>query len=314
MQVFRGIPTQATQPAVLTIGNFDGLHRGHQALLKLLTDKAHALGLPAVVLTFEPHPLEYFAPQSAPPRLASLREKLLQLSACGVDRVHVCRFDGRFAACTATSFIEDKLVRGLGVRHLLIGDDFRFGAGREGDFAMLQRAGRVHGFGVESMPTLTLAGERASSSAVRAALAAGNLDHAARLLNRPYSIAGRVVQGDRLGRQLGFPTANLHQKHRRPAVSGVFAVTVEGLSDHPVGGVANIGIRPTATDAARPRLEVHLFDWQRDCYGLHLRVHFLHKLRAERKFESFAALTEQIRLDAEAARNWLGQHLLDPQP
>lgn len=313
MQVFRGIPTQAAQPAVLTIGNFDGLHRGHQALLKLLTDKAHALGLPAVVLTFEPHPLEYFAPASAPPRLASLREKLLQLSACGVDRVHVCRFDGHFAACPATSFIEDKLVRGLGVRHLLIGDDFRFGAGRQGDFTMLQAAGQVHGFGVEAMPTLAVGGERASSSAVRAALGAGDLEQAARLLNRPYSIAGRVVHGDKLGRQLGFPTANLHLKHRRPAVSGVFAVTVEGLSDHPVGGVANIGIRPTATDAARPRLEVHLFDWQRDCYGMHLRVHFRHKLRAERKFESFAALTNQIRLDAEAAHNWLALHLLDPQ-
>jgi riboflavin kinase/FMN adenylyltransferase len=308
MQVLRGIPDQADQSAVLTIGNFDGVHRGHQALLKLLTDKAHALGLPAVVLTFEPHPREYFSPADAPARLASLREKLLLLSACGVDRTHICRFDARFAALSAEDFIDRILVRGLATRHLYIGDDFRFGARRQGDFAMLQNAGERHGFTLESMETLDVGGERASSSAVRAALATGDLDRAAGLLGRPYSIAGRVVHGDKIGRRLGFPTANVHMRHRRPALSGVFAVRVEGLTDHAVGGVANVGIRPTATDAARPRLEVHLFDWKRDCYGAHLRVHFLHKLRDERKFDSLDALTAQITRDADAARAWLAHN------
>lgn len=308
MQVFRGIPERADTAAVLTIGNFDGVHLGHQALLELLTGKAHALGLPAVVLTFEPHPREYFSPTDAPARLASLREKLLLLDAAGVDRCYVCRFDARFASQSAQSFIEDTLVRGLAVRHLFIGDDFRFGARRQGDFAMLQAAGQVHGFGVESMPTLCADGERVSSSAVRAALAADDLGRAARLLGRAYSIAGRVGHGDKLGRQLGFPTANIQMKHRRPALSGVFAVSVEGLAGGRIAGVANIGVRPTATDSGRARLEVHLFDWTQDCYGAHIRVHFLHKLRAERKFESLDALTAQIARDADAARAWFAAH------
>ena len=243
MQVHRGIPEQADTAAVLTIGNFDGVHLGHQALLSLLTDKARELGLPAVVLTFEPHPREYFSPADAPARLASLREKLLLLATAGVDRCHICRFDARLAAQSAASFIDDTLVRGLGVRHLYIGDDFRFGARRQGNFAMLQEAGARHGFGVESMPTLAVAGERVSSSAVRAALAEGDLAHAARLLGRPYSIAGRVAHGDKLGRQLGFPTANIQMKHRRPALSGVYVVSVEGLAAGTVTGVANIGLR-----------------------------------------------------------------------
>lgn len=194
------------------------------------------------------------------------------------------------------------------MRHLFIGDDFRFGSRRQGDFAMLQAAGAQHGFAVESMPTLSVAGERVSSSAVREALAADDLAHAARLLGRPYSIAGRVSHGDKLGRQIGFPTANIQMKHRRPALTGVYAVSVEGLADEPVAGVANIGVRPTATSAGRARLEVHLFDWTRECYGAHIRVHFLHKLRAERKFESIDALRAQIALDADSARQWLADN------
>ncbi len=310
MQVHRGIPEQADTAAVLTIGNFDGVHLGHQALLSLLTDKARALGLPAVVLTFEPHPREYFSPADAPARLASLREKLLLLAAAGVDRCHVCRFDARFAAQPAQAFIDDILVRGLDVRHLFIGDDFRFGARRQGNFAMLRDAGAEGGFGVESMPTLAVAGERVSSSAVRAALAEGDLAHAARLLGRPYSIAGRVGHGDKLGRQLGFPTANIQMKHRRPALGGVYVVSVEGLAPGPVAGVANIGLRPTATANGRARLEVHLFDWARDCYGAHIRVHFLHRLRAEQKFPSLDALRAQIALDSQAARDWLAANPL----
>lgn len=304
MRVFRGIPERADTATVLTIGNFDGVHLGHQALLKLLTDKARALGLPAVVLTFEPHPREYFSPVDAPARLASLREKLLLLDAAGVDRTYVCRFDARRAAQSAHAFIEDTLVRGLGVRHLYIGDDFCFGARRQGDFAMLQDAGKHSGFDVESMPTLGLHNERVSSSAVRDALAIGDLAHAAHLLGRPYSIAGRVSHGDKIGRQLGFPTANILMQHRRPALTGVYAVSVEGLAEDRIVGVANIGIRPTATSNGRARLEVHLFNWTRECYGAHIRVHFLHKLRAERKFESFDALRAQIDRDAEIARNW----------
>ncbi|WP_068634748.1 bifunctional riboflavin kinase/FAD synthetase [Thauera butanivorans] len=308
MRVFRGIPEHADTATVLTIGNFDGVHLGHQALLKLLTDKARSLGLPAVVLTFEPHPREYFAPADAPARLASLREKLLLLGAAGVDRTYICRFDARLAAQSAQAFIDDTLVRGLAVRHLFVGDDFRFGTRRQGDFAMLQAAGAQHGFTVESMPTLAVAGERVSSSAVRYALAADDLAHAAHLLGRPYSIAGRVSHGDKLGRQIGFPTANIQMKHRRPALTGVYAVSVEGLADGPVAGVANVGVRPTATSSGRARLEVHLFDWTRECYGAHIRVHFLHKLRAERKFESFDALRAQIALDADSARQWLADN------
>lgn len=310
MQVHRGIPEQAETAAVLTIGNFDGVHLGHQALLSLLTDKARALGLPAVVLTFEPHPREYFSPTDAPARLASLREKLLLLASAGVDRCHVCRFDKRFASQPAQAFIDDILVRGLGVRHLFIGDDFRFGARRQGTFAMLRAAGAESGFGVESMPTLAVAGERVSSSAVRAALARSDLAHAARLLGRPYSIAGRVSHGDKLGRQLGFPTANIQMKHRRPALGGVYVVSVEGLAAGPVAGVANIGLRPTATANGRARLEVHLFDWAQDCYGAHIRVHFLHRLRAEQKFASLDALRAQIALDSQAARDWLAANPL----
>ncbi|HQZ03124.1 MAG TPA: bifunctional riboflavin kinase/FAD synthetase [Thauera sp.] len=308
MRVFRGIPQRADTATVLTIGNFDGVHLGHQALLKLLTDKAHVLGLPAVVLTFEPHPREYFTPTDAPARLASLREKLLMLDTAGVDRTYVCRFDARLAAQSAQDFIDDTLVRGLGVRHLYIGDDFCFGARRQGDFAMLQAAGKEHGFGVESMPTLGVHDERVSSSAVREALAAGDLSRAASLLGRPYSIAGRVSHGDKIGRKLGFPTANIQMKHRHPALTGVYAVSVEGLAPQRISGVANIGVRPTATSNGRARLEVHLLDWTRECYGAHIRVHFLHKLRTERKFESLDALRAQIALDADIAAQWFAAH------
>lgn len=308
MQVHRGIPEHADTAAVLTIGNFDGVHLGHQALLSLLTGKARALGLPAVVLTFEPHPREYFSPADAPARLASLREKLLLLDAAGVDRTYICRFNARLAAQTAESFIADTLVRGLQVRHLFVGDDFCFGARRQGNFQMLRAAGEERGFGVESMPTLDVGGERVSSSAVRQALAEADLAHAARLLGRPYSIAGRVCHGDKIGRQLGFPTANIQMKHRRPALTGVYAVSVEGLAGRRVTGVANIGVRPTATARGRARLEVHLFDWTQSCYGAHIRVHFLHKLREERKFESLDALRAQIALDAQVARDWFTAH------
>ncbi len=302
MQVFRGIPERADHGCVLTIGNFDGVHRGHQALLAKLTAKSQATGLPAAVLTFEPHPREYFAHENRPKRLTSLREKILLLAGEGVDRLYIARFNRKLAGLTAEEFIEQVLIHGLGVRHLLIGDDFRFGRGRKGDFGMLKTAGDQIGFGVEAMHTLDHEGERVSSSAVRAALADGDMPHAARLLGRPYSISGRVMHGDKIGRTIGFPTANIQLKHRSPPLLGIYTVSVEGLAGHPLPGVASVGVRPTINDAGRPSLEVHLFDWNADCYDAHLRVNFLRKQRDEERYDSLEALTAQIARDADEAR------------
>ncbi len=309
MLVFRGIPEQASTATVLTIGNFDGLHRGHQALLSRLTSHARRLGLPAAVLTFEPHPREFFAPDQAPARLTSLREKLNLLAASGVDRVYVCRFNARLAGLGAEEFIERLLVQGLAVRHLIIGDDFRFGKGRRGDFELLQRTGATHGFTVEAMHTLDFEGERVSSSALRAALAAGDLEHAARLLGRPYCIAGRVMHGDKIGRQLGFPTANVQLRRKRLPLAGVFAVTVSGIAERPLPGAASLGVRPTIAAGLRPVLEVHLLDFSGEIYGAHVTVNFLHKLRDEARYETLAALTAQIALDVEATRGYFATTL-----
>jgi len=310
MQVFRGIPERAEHGCVLTIGNFDGVHRGHQALLAQLRAKSEATGLPAAVLTFEPHPREYFAHEDRPRRLTSLREKILLLKDQGVDRLYIGRFNQKLAGLTAEAFIEDVLVHGLGVRHLLIGDDFCFGKGRKGNFAMLQAAGDKIGFGVESMHTFRHEDERVSSSAVRAALAEGDMPHAARLLGRPYSISGRVMHGDKIGRTIGFPTANIQLKHRSPPLMGIYTVSVDGLADRPWPGVASVGVRPTINDAGRPTLEVHLFDWDTDCYDAHLRVNFLKKQRDEERYDSLDALTAQIARDAEEARAYFVQNPL----
>lgn len=310
MQVFRGIPERAEHGCVLTIGNFDGVHRGHQALLAKLTDKAHATGLPSAVLTFEPHPREFFAHDNRPRRLTSLREKIQLLASRGVDRLYIARFNTRFAALTAEQFIEDVLIHGLGVRHLLIGDDFCFGKGRVGNFTMLNAAGQQAGFTVEAMHTLVHEGERVSSSAVRAALLEGDMPHAARLLGRPYSISGRVMHGDKIGRTIGFPTANIQLKHRSPPLLGIYTVSVEGLADRPWPGVASVGVRPTINDAGRPSLEVHLFDWAGDCYDAHLRVNFLVKQRDEERYDNLADLTAQIARDADQARAYFAQNPL----
>lgn len=310
MQVFRGIPERAEHGCVLTIGNFDGVHRGHQALLTKLTDKARVTGLPSAVLTFEPHPREFFAHDNRPRRLTSLREKIQLLAAHGVDRLYIARFNTRFAGLTAEQFIEDVLIHGLGVRHLLIGDDFCFGKARKGDFAMLQAAGQQTGFTVEAMHTLVHEGERVSSSAVRAALLEGDMPHAARLLGRPYSISGRVMHGDKIGRTIGFPTANIQLKHRSPPLMGIYTVSVDGLADKPWPGVASVGVRPTINDAGRPTLEVHLFDWHADCYDAHLRVNFLVKQRDEERYDNLADLTAQIARDADQARAYFAQNPL----
>ena len=302
MLVFRTLPERAATPTVLTIGNFDGLHLGHRAMLERLAAKAREMKLPAAVMTFEPHPRELFTPDQAPARLTSMREKLALLESCGVDRTYVCRFDRKLAALTADQFIDDVLVRGLGVRHVIIGDDFRFGRGRSGDFAMLERAGVAKGFSCEAMHTVEVEGERVSSSAVREALAAGDLEHAARLLGRPYVIAGRVVHGGKIGRQLGYPTANIQLKRKRLALTGVFAVTVSGLDKRHLPGAASLGVRPTLGQGLKPVLEVHLFDFEREIYGAHVTVHFLHKLRDEARFESLDLLKAQIARDVAATR------------
>lgn len=301
MRVHRGHSRPVSSPVALAIGNFDGVHCGHAALVGRLTRVASERGLPPTILTFEPHPREFFAPASAPARLTTLREKLELLAELGVEQAMVCPFNASFAALSADEFVDRVLCRGLQVRHLIIGDDFRFGRGRQGDFAWLQAAGQRLGFAVEAMQSVIVHGERVSSSGIRRALAAGDMSHAARLLGRPYMMDGQVSHGDKIGRQLGFATANIRIKHNPLPMTGVFAVEVAGLGESPLPGVANLGIRPTV-GGTRPLLEVHLFDFDRDIYGAHISVRFLHKLRDEQRFPNFDALKAQIAADAAAAR------------
>ena len=304
MRVTRGIPVAADSATALTIGNFDGVHLGHQAMLADLVRAARERRLRACVMTFEPHPREFFAPDQAPARLTSLREKLELLAKHGIDRVHVCRFNYELAQISAQDFVDRVLVRGLGVRWLLVGDDFRFGARRAGNFVTLKQAAPRAGFDVEAMESVILDGERVSSTAVRAALAAGDLTRAARLLGRFYSISGRVVRGDGLGRKLGFATANVQMKHNRPPLTGIFAVEVTGIDDMVLRGAASLGVRPTVKQQGRPVREVHLLDFDGELYGRHLRVDFLHKFRDEEKYADLATLTRQIALDVENAKRY----------
>jgi len=301
MRVFRGYSRPVPVPVVLAIGNFDGVHLGHAALVRQLAEAAGRLQLVPTVLTFEPHPREFFVPESAPARLSTLREKLELLADSGAAQAMICPFNTAFAALSADEFIEHVLVRSLRVKHLIIGDDFRFGRGRMGDFALLQAAGVRFGFTVEAMQSVTVDGERVSSSAVRVALAAGDMARAARLLGRPYIMDGQVVHGDKMGRQLGFATANIRIKHNPLPMTGVFAVEVSGLEQTPLPGVANLGIRPTV-GGTRPLLEVHFFDFNRDIYGAHISVRFVHKLRGEQRFPNLDALKAQIAADAAATR------------
>jgi len=306
MRLTRGIPAAAAGPTALTIGNFDGVHLGHQAMLAELKRAAGRLGVPACVLTFEPHPREFFAPDKAPTRLTSLREKLELLADRGVERVHLCRFDYRFAQITAEDFIERVIARGLGARWLLAGDDFRFGARRAGDLVMLKQHAPRLGLEVSTMASVVHDGERVSSTAVRRALAAGELARAERLLGRAYSISGRVVRGDGLGRKLGFPTANVQMKHNRPPLGGIFAVWLHGAAAAPVRGVASLGVRPTVKQQGAPVLEVHALDFEGDLYRRHVRVEFLSKFRDEEKYADLATLTRKIALDVENVRAFFG--------
>jgi riboflavin kinase/FMN adenylyltransferase len=311
MRILRHLPAHAAGPVALTVGNFDGVHLGHRAMLRLLEREAREQRLISCVMSFEPHPREFFSPDQAPARLSSLREKLEQLAELGVDQVHVRRFDYDFARVTADEFIQSVLVDGLGVRWMLVGDDFRFGARRQGDFATLRHAGARQGFEVARMESFSIDGIRVSSTAVRERLARGDLVGAARLLGRPYSISGRVVEGDGLGRQLGFPTANVQMRHNRPPLTGIFVADVLGLGEQPLEAVASLGVRPTVKAAGAPVLEVHLFDFSRDIYGRHLQVRFLHKLRDEERYSGIEALKHQIARDAENARAFFHQRGTD---
>ncbi len=300
--VFRGLPPRARrQPCALVIGNFDGVHCGHRALLERVVQAARARGLAAAAMTFEPHPREYFAPDAAPPRLANLRDKIEGLRASGLDRVFVMHFNERLSSLAAPAFIDDVLVGACAMRWLIVGDDFRFGARRAGDIALLRAHAAAGGYEVRQLDTVCLGSTRISSSAVRTALAAGDLAQAAALLGHPYHISGRVLHGAKLGRQIGFPTLNLRLAHRRPAVHGIYAVRVHGLGT-PRPGVASAGLRPTVDQSGRWLLEVHLFDFAAEVYGHLVRVEFLQKLRDEEKFDSLEALTTAIRDDTRRAR------------
>jgi len=299
MVVTHGSLQRARGRCAATIGNFDGVHRGHRALIDRVTAKAREAKLASCVLTFEPHPREFFTPDAAPARITRLRDKLELLAQAGVEHVHVARFDARFAAMSAERFIDEMLVRGLGVQWLLVGRDFRFGARRAGSFATLKN----RGFALEEMADVEFEGVRVSSSAVRAALKAGELAEAERLLGHPYTISGRVAHGAKLGRGLGFPTANIVLR-RAPPLAGIFVVEVDKYGH----GVASIGRRPTVNPVPIPLLEVHLFDHDADLYGEHLRVRFLKKLRDEEKYNGLPALQAAIARDARQAREFFLSH------
>jgi riboflavin kinase / FMN adenylyltransferase len=284
----------------LTIGNFDGVHRGHQAMLARLIEAAEDLRLPPAVLTFDPHPREFFSPLNAPPRLSTLRSKLALFRAYGVATTFVARFDARLASRTADEFVSGILENQLHTRWLLVGEDFRFGRGRTGDLAFLRIAARE--FSVEAMGTIAVDGQRVSSTAVRTALAAGNLVLAAALLGRNYTLTGHVAHGDKIGRSLGFPTMNLPLRHL-PAMTGIFAVRVHGIGTLPRAGVASVGVRPTIRAGGKPIAEIFVFDFDQATYGRLITVEFLHKLRDEVRFPDLGALRQQMIRDVADARD-----------
>jgi riboflavin kinase / FMN adenylyltransferase len=304
VRIFRGLPASADISVALTIGTFDGVHRGHQAMLSRLVEAAEDLALVPAVLTFEPHPREFFFRETAPARLLSLRGRLERFAASGVARTFVARFDAVLAALTPKAFVDDVLIRRLDARWVLVGEDFRFGKGRAGDIDSLRKA--ASSFSVEVMRTVGVGGERASSSAIRGALAAGDLARAASLLGRSFTMAGRVSHGERVGRRLGFPTANLRVNHK-PPLTGVYAVRVHGLGSSPRQGVASLGVRPTVTESGEPLLEVFILDFDESIYGRRVVVEFLYKLREEERFSDLAALIRQIQVDVAQAREYFSR-------
>lgn len=308
MQLVRGLHNLKPDHhgCVATIGNFDGVHLGHQSVFRHLMEKGAELKLPTTVVTFEPQPREFFQAATAPARLTRLREKLQAIAEVGVQRVVVLEFNRRLAAMPAESFVEELLVEGLGTRFLSVGDDFRFGSGRQGDFGLLQRMGAEHGFEVENMNTYKLYADRVSSTRIRELLSQGDFTTAAEYLGRPYRICGRVAHGDKRGRSIGFPTMNVNLHRRVSPLQGVYAVRVDGLGTPALPGVANIGVRPTVEGDTRYLLEVHLFGFDQSVYGAHVSVAFVQKLRDEKRFENFDELRQQILRDADAAREILG--------
>ena len=305
MQLIRGLHNLQSDPrgCVVTIGNFDGVHLGHQEVLAQVADKAAELQLPSMLMTFEPYPSEFFQHGEIPPRLTRFREKIEVLRRYAIDKVLNLRFDDGLCSLTAEAFIQQILVDKLAARYVVIGDDFRFGKGRKGDFDLLKRAGEQHGFEVASMHTFEIMGARVSSTRIRSALLNGELGFAEQLLGRPYRMSGRVAHGDKRGRTIGFPTANIHLHRKASPVRGVYAVEMYGLAGEPVSGVANVGIRPTV-NGTRAQLEVHLFGFRDEIYGRHVQVEFRKKLRDEQKFDSFDALKAQIEKDALEAKDF----------
>ncbi len=308
MRVWRGLPSEQSRlPCAMTIGNFDGVHLGHQALLSHLSQAASERGIDSCVMTFEPHPREYFARvsgrwDSAPTRILGLRDKLVALASNGVDRVVVEHFNAALAQLSPEQFVNDVLIAGCHARWIMVGEDFRFGAKRAGDFATLKKIAAAKGVQVSSLATVTNGGQRVSSSAVRESLAMGDLDRAGVLLGRSYRISGHVIGGQKLGRTLGFPTANLRIAHERPALSGIFVVRVHGVGDQPIGGVASLGTRPTVDHSGRVLLETHLFDFAQNLYGRVISVEFIKKLRDEQRYKDLPSLTTAIAEDARQAR------------
>lgn len=303
MELVRGLHniSQKHRGCVLTLGNFDGVHLGHQQMIVTLKNRAAEAGCASTVLVFEPSSKEFLDPEAAPPRLTRWREKFVALAAQGVDRLVTLRFDEQMRAMSPEQFVADLIVAALGTRHVVVGHDFRFGSQAVGTIETLTAAGRRHGFQVEQIPAFVADGVRVSSTAVRERLAQGHFQGAARLLGRPYRMSGRVVHGQKLGRTLGFPTANMRLGRRHAPLCGILAVRVHGIEARPLPGVASLGTRPTV-NGVEPLLEVYLFDFAGDLYGSSIEVEFVAKLRDEIKFDSLDALMVQMRDDAERAR------------
>lgn len=288
-------------PCVASIGNFDGVHRGHQAIIDDLVSKGRSLKLPATLVTFEPHPLEFFAGDRAPPRIMTFRQKVEAFAALKIDRVCCLRFNAPLAATEPDVFIQRYLIDGLGVKHLIVGDDFHFGRNRKGDFALIERMATEHSFGVERAATYSFEGERISSTRIRVCLAKGDFDTAKQLLGKPYSVSGRVMHGDKRGREFGIPTINLRLPRNTTPLSGIFAVRVHGLGDESLAGAGYVGTRP-AVDGQRLVLEVHLLDFDGDCYGKRVSIEFIDKVRDDADFTTIDALKAQMQQDIAAIR------------
>ena len=310
MELIRGLHNMRPRHrgCVVTIGAFDGVHLGHQAVIRHLLEKSAELGLPSTIIVFEPLPREYFSPLQAPARIMSFREKFFALRDLGVDRLLRVRFNERLRGMSAQQFVDDIFVSGLGVRYVVLGDDFRFGNDREGDLEFIRQQGPRYGYEARPTPTLSMDGERVSSTRIREALEQADFAEAARLLGRPYSISGKVVYGRQLGQTLGTPTANLELRRLRAPLNGVYAVQVSGAGLEGALGVANVGVRPTVDDSIKANLEVHLLDREIGLYGQHIEVTFRHKLREEKKFGSVDELRENIARDIENTRAWFDRH------